>query len=117
MSTHPNAILLVTITPGGLSRRTMAAILAETNTDADSDLKLGLYSYHHKVMESDYDEGWQIAAKEGDLLFFDLVTYGYGEQVPWEKLEAQKMELEAWAKGICERHHCTYAISVTANYW
>lgn len=117
MSTHPNAILLLTLTPQDLARKTMAAILAETNTGTDDDVKIGSEKYHHAVMESDYNDSWQISSKEGDLLFFDLVTYGYGEQVSWEKLVAQARELEEWAKGICERHHCTYKLSVTANYW
>ena len=117
MSTHPNAILLLTLTPEALARKTMAAILLETNTDPNDEIKIGSEEYHHKVMEYDYDEGWQIAAKEGDLLFFKFVTYGYGQQILWEKLEAQKQELEEWAKGICERYHCTYKISISANYW
>ena len=115
MSTHPNVILLCTLTPDGLARSTMRAILA--SDDADKDLKIGDHSYHHFVMEDDYNESWQIGGKEGDLLFFDLVTYGYGEQIEWNKLAAQKDELEAWAKDVCLRQSCSYRISVTANYW
>lgn len=119
MSTHPNAILLLTLTPDGLARKTYRNILAEAGV-ADPEMeniKIGGAKYHHKVMEEEYDEGWQISAKEGDIIVFDLVTYGYGEQIAWNGLEAQKTDLEAWAKEVCERHHCGYAISVTANYW
>ncbi len=117
MSTHPNVILMAALTPDGLSRKTMASILAETNTRSDDDIKINGRDYHHKIMEADYDNGWQIASKEGDLLFFDLVTYGYGVAIKWAALESQKLALEEWAKGICERHHCTYEIRVSANYW
>jgi hypothetical protein len=119
VSTHPNAILLLTLTPEGLSRKTMAAILEEAGIGPEEDLKIEGASaeYSHKVMESGYDEDWQISAQEGDLIFFDLVTYGYGEVISWEALEKQKNALEEWAKGICERHHCAYKIFITANYW
>lgn len=118
MSTHPNVILLLTLAPDGLARKTMRDILTESQHDEDDEeIKIGDEKYHYCVMESDYEDNWQIAAKEGSLIFFDLVTYGYGEQIAWDKLEAQKQELETWAKGICERHHCQYQISVSANYW
>ena len=117
MSTHPNVILLLTLTPAGLSRQTMRAILADAGVADDDDIKIEGKDYHHKVMERDYDDDWQISSKEGDLLIFDLVTYGYGEQIAWGNLSAQKEQLEAWAKIACAKYRCTYAISVTANYW
>jgi hypothetical protein len=40
-----------------------------------------------------------------------------GETIEWGKLEAQKNSLETWAKAVCEKHHCTYEIFITANYW
>ena len=96
----------------------MAAIRAEAGLeDPDHDIRIGEHDYHTVVMESEHDEGYQITAKEGDLVFWDFVTYGYGEVVAWAALEAQKMALEAWAKGICDRHACDYRIEVTANYW
>ena len=118
MSTHPNVVLMVALTPHGLARKTMAGILADAGvvTDVD-DLKIGDQNYHHRVMESDYYEEMQIAAKEGDLVFFDLVTYGYGETIAWSELEARKNVLEDWAKVVCAKHACDYRIEVTANYW
>ena len=118
MSTHPNTVLLCTLKPEGLARATMKSILAEFHLkDPEDNVRIGSEAYTHTVMESDYDECYQISSKEGDLLFFTLVTYGYGEQILWENLDAQKSELEKWAKGVWERHHCSYQISVTANYW
>lgn len=115
MSTHPNVILVLKLTPEGLARRTMREIAGEIPDAAD--IKIGSHDYHRVVMESDYNDDWQLTAKEGDLLFFDLVTYGYGEVISWENLAAQAYELEQWAKEISVKHHCSYAIEVTANYW
>ena len=118
MSTHPNVILLLSLTPDSLARKTYRDITKEAGcTESDGQIQIGTEKYHIKVMESAYDDSWQIGASEGDIIVFDLVTYGYGEQVAWDKLVAQKQELEIWASGICERHHCTFKISVTANYW
>jgi len=121
MSTHPNVILLCTLTPEGLSRATMRAILAnagiaDEGEDTD-EIPIGYEKYHHVVMEEDYNDDWQLTSKEGDLLIFDFVTCGYGEQISWEQLAKQKDELEAWAKEVCLLQKCSYKISVTANYW
>lgn len=121
MSTHPNAILLLTLTPDGLARATYRAILADAgvqNNGEDSDnIKIGSNVYDHRVMEDDYYEDSQIAAKEGDIVLWDLVTYGYGEKIRWADLEARKAALEQWAQDICKRHACKFEIWLTANYW
>jgi hypothetical protein len=121
MSTHPNVILLCTLTPDDLARKTYRAILeAHGVTDKGegcNDIVIGSKEYRHKVMETEYDDSWQIGAEEGDIIVFDLVTYGYGEQIAWNKLEDQKAELEKWAIDICDRFKCTFKIAVTANYW
>lgn len=121
MSTHPNVILMVALTPGDLSRKTMRNILKDNGIREedfdDGELMIAGEDYTHAIMESDYHEGYQISAKEGDLIFFDFVTYGYGETVKWSDLEAQKRALEAWAKKMCKKFSCTYSIIVTANYW
>ena len=118
MGTHPNAILMVVLTPDGLSRKTMRSILADSNgPDGNSDVRIGGKCYHCEIMESDYNEGYQIAASEGDLIFFDFVTYGYGEFVDWGDLEKQKNELEKWASEMCSKYNCSFKIRVTANYW
>ena len=119
MSTHPNVILLCRLKPDDLSRKTLRSIRVEMGVgeDDDADFKIGEGSYHVQIMESDYDEDWQIGGDEGDILVFDLVTYGYGESITWDKLTAQKAELDEWAKKICEKFSCSYTVVVTANYW
>lgn len=123
MGTHPNAILLCTLTPDGLSRKTYRDILLENGSQEEEDptgtsiVRIDGTDYHIRVMELDYDKEFQVSAKEGDILVNDFLTYGYGEQIEWSKAEAQKQALEAWAIGVCERHHCSYNISITANYW
>lgn len=119
MSQHPNVILLLTLTPDDLARKTHREIIVESGVVFDDDVQIpiGTEKYNIKVMESRYDSDWQIGAQEGDIIIFDLVTYGYGEQISWEKLAAQKEELASWASDICMRHRCKAKISVTANYW
>ena len=119
MSTHPNVILMAVLKPDGLSRKTMRDILAESEKKYKSrdEVKIGDSAYNPIVMESDYDEDYQISADVGDLVFFDMVTYGYGETVKWDDLEKRKSELELWAKKASKQHHCGYNIFVTANYW
>jgi len=117
MCMHPNAILLLVLTPEELSRKTMRAILSEMHVKENENITIEGVIYHHVVMEGVYEEGWQLTSKEGDLLFFDLVTYGFGEYISWKELEKYKVSLESWAKDICERYHCKYEIRVTANYW
>jgi hypothetical protein len=118
MSTHPNVILMAVLTPDGLSRKTMKDILQANNvTDPDFDVKIVDEDYHHIVMESDYEEGFQVSAGEGDLVFLDMVTYGYGDTIEWGKLVKQKDNLEDWAKRMCDKFNCSYKIIVTANYW
>ena len=120
MSTHPNAILVCALMPDGTTRKTLRAILEEKKAvehqDAD-DITIGEHVYHTTVMESGYSDSWQLSAKEGEILFHDFLTYGYGGICEWEKLVAQQKALEEWAKIVCEKYKCTYRIFVTANYW
>ncbi len=118
MSTHPNVILMTVLRPDGLSRKTRREILGAAGiTDVEKRIKIGSKKYDHIVMESDYDESLQIAADEGDIVFLNMVTYGYGETILWDKLKVQKNELEKWARETCDHHNCSYTIEVTANYW
>ena len=117
MSTHPNVILMAVLTPKGLARQTMAAILGKPYVRDHHDVEIGGEDYHTLVMEEDYDDGMQISAKEGDLVFYDLVTYGYGEVIAWADLEARKAKLEEWAKNAAQIHACDWRIEVSANYW
>lgn len=117
MSTHPNAMLLLALTPDDLARKTYRAILEEAGVDGDHDIKIAGTDYHHGVMENDYEDNHQIDLPEGSIWLLDLVTYGYGEKVEWAALVKQQAELDEWARGVCERHHCSYKIYVSANYW
>jgi len=130
MSSHPKALLIAVLTPDDGSRKTMRAILKESGCANDDDVVIppgakvdyrpGMppipFDMGRMVFES-YNDELQIEAKEGDLVFYSLVTYGYGEFITWADLQAKKDALEEWCKGICERHHCTYEIRVSANYW
>lgn len=119
MSTHPNAILLLVLKPDDLARKTFRAIIEGEGKKVEDnpDLKIGGEIYHIEVLEGDYHDGYQIGADEGDILVFDMVTYGYGEKIEWDKLAAQKVALAEWAAGICERYKCSASFFVTANYW
>ena len=92
MGTHPNAVLLLTLTPDDLPRKTWRYILQEAKVfewendgviDEEGDIKIGDSDYHQMCMKSDYDEGMQISAKEGDIVLLDMVTYGYGDLIEW----------------------------------
>ena len=124
MSAHPNVVLLLLLTPEDLTRRTMKKIVEmydgqvhEDEDETSREIKIAGENYYIEPMEGNYLESWQISGKEGDIAVFDLVTYGYGESIVWEKLEKQKQELEKWAKAVCEQFHCNYQIFITANYW
>lgn len=119
MSTHPNVLLLAVFTPEDLSRKTMRNILDEYGEKniSDPDIMLGKLRLHPEVMEQDYDESWQVSAKEGDLVFIHLATYGYGEKLSWDEFVAQKEIIDAWAKEASVKYHCEYRLYVSANYW
>jgi hypothetical protein len=120
MSTHPNVILACALKPDSTTRKTHREIMAEKPLDDKAmtdDITIGSKEYHVTVMEQDYDEASQISADEGDIVFWHLVTYGYGETIEWNTLKVLEAELEEWAKVICAKHHCSYRIFVTANYW
>jgi hypothetical protein len=119
MSDHPNVILMVQLVPDDLVRKTCREITAEfKKLDADDGyITIADKDYNIEVMEEEYNDNWQIAAQIGSIVVFDLVTYGYGEKISWTKLENMKVELENWAKIVCEKYHCNYEIFVSANHW
>ncbi len=117
MSTHPNAILLLVLTPDETARKTFRAIKEACGVQDDNNIKIEGVEYHVEVMEGDYNDGYQITAAEGDIIVFDFLTYGYGERIEWSKLIERQAELSKWAEGICERHKCSAKFYVTANYW
>lgn len=121
MSIHPNAILLLRLKPDGLARKTFREIVADNGAGIDEDggtsLKIGDEDYHLDVAETSYVADTQIAAEAGDIIVYNMVTYGYGEVIEWSKLEEQKKALQEWADGVCKKHNCAASFYVTANYW
>lgn len=120
MSTHPNAMLLLVLTPDDLTRKTMRAIVADAGGDADDDspkVKIGDEDYCVTVMEEEYDESYQISAKEGDIVLHDFLTYGYGEKLAWAEVVDRVAALQAWADVARDKYRCSAAIYVSANYW
>ena len=119
MTTHPNVILMAVLTPDGLARKTMREIRAEQTRhySNNTDFLIGKIEYSSLIMESSYNKDLQIGAKEGSLVFFDFVTYGYGETISWVTLAKQQEILEQWAQKTCVEHNCKYEIRVSANYW
>lgn len=131
MGTHPNALLVAELSPNDLPRKTYKDLKVECGEDPDDDdlevlIPTGIESenrweredsYHTFLAEDDYNESNQITAAVGSIVLWDPVTYGYGERIEWDKLEAQKQRLNEWCKYISEKLNCTYRIYVTANYW
>lgn len=118
MSTHPNAMLILALTPDDLARKTYRAILAEAGIEDEGSFQIGDKSYHmHGVMESDYHESNQLALPEGTIYVYDHVTYGYGDTIKWDALAAQKDALLEWGNRMAEKFHCKAEIIVSANYW
>ena len=70
-----------------------------------------------QVMESDYEEGYQISAKEGQIVIHGYLTYEYGETVKWVELEAQKKQLMDLLDPMTKDLEFTYEIVIGANYW
>ena len=125
MSTHPNAILAVALTPkdghGVIEdgQTLLRQILDESDKPYSGEdvIKINGEDYNAMVMHDAYDEAFQIYAKTGQVVVFDMVTYGYGETITWAKLETFKTALESWALSMSGKFGCTYEIFVTANYW
>lgn len=140
MSTHPNAMLQAVLTCDDLTRATVrrlyeAAKARGFNVDLEDDEPdIGIPNgettrrgdggenprfddYHVTVMEGDYNESWQIAAKTGQIVLHDFLTYGYGESMAWDKVVAQKDRLTAFLDAVKDALHFTYEIRVAANYW
>lgn len=120
MGTHPNAILILVLTPEGLTRKTLKNIkegLEEPPDESDPCVKIGGEDYRFLVFEQDYEESFQISCKEGDIAVFDMITYGYGETILWDELVRRRDALQKWGEEICQKHNCTMEIRVGANYW
>lgn len=118
MSTHPNAMLLLVMTPNDLARETARAIAGDMEPcEGVWEIKINDRTYSMRVMESDYDDDNQIAAPEGSIVLDCFLTYGYGETIGFGEVETMVADLKAWADEVCAKHHCSYAVKIGANYW
>ena len=114
MSTHPNVLLILRLTPDGLARKTYREIVEGKEDDS---IHIAGQLFHHHIAETTYDTDAQISQKEGDIIFWSCVTYGYGEDIKWAELVAIRDALEQWAEAVCKTYHCSREIVVSANYW
>lgn len=118
MSTHPNTLLILKLTPDDLPWKTLREIRDAANANDEGDVLINGTRYHSDIVPADgYLDAYQIDGKEGCLVFFAFVTYGYGQFIIWSELEKKKNLLQYWAQAICDRYRCTYEIVVAANYW
>lgn len=140
MGTHPNAMIMAVLTVDQGSRKTERMIFEYcqkngVKTDADDkEIRIPTGERGHvseqwpegypitcnwsvKVMESDYDEGYQISADEGQIVFHTFLTYGYGEKISWERLEAIKNQIEDLLEPMSKPLQFSYEIFIGANYW
>lgn len=81
----------------------------------DDEITIGQFNYNILVMEDSYDSSWQISGEEGDLIIFDLVTYGYGEEISWSDLQKRVDDIKLWA--MQPSRNLEVQISISANYW
>lgn len=119
MSSHPNVILMCVLQPAGPPDKAFADIAAEQDAPIEygtTAILKGLGGFIMQLMVSDYDDSYQITAPKGSIVVHDYVTYGHGDAIEWEELNAKKEKLAAWARLVCDRHNCTHAIQITANY-
>lgn len=117
MSTHPNVMLQCVLTVNDGTRKTKRALEAAFPTKYEENIRIGERDYHLTVMESDYDDGYQISADEGQIVLHIYLTYGYGETVTLDEIQALVDPLKAWAEEAKEPHGFTYEIRIGANYW
>ena len=117
MSTHPNVMLQCVLTVNNGTRTTQRALEQAYPTKYGEGVQISDRDYHLTVMESDYDDGFQISADEGQIVIHDYLTYGYGETVTVEELLAKIDAVKSWAEEAKGPHGFTYEIRIGANYW
>jgi hypothetical protein len=98
------------------TQRALKAAYPGKYTDEDR-IKIGERDYSLTVMESDYDEGYQISADEGQIVLHEYLTYGYGETVAVDDMLARIAAVKAWAEEAKGPHGFTYEIRIGVNYW
>lgn len=119
MSTHPNVMLQCVLTLDEGSRKTERGLLEEFGGSPmyEDCIKIGGRHYQITVMESDYEDGYQISADEGQIVLHEYLTYGYGETMDFDDIGAVVGELKSWAESAKNKHKFSYKIRIGANYW
>lgn len=117
MSSHPNVMLQCVLTVNDGTRKTQRALEKAFPGKYGGDIKVGERNYSLTVMESDYEEGYQISADEGQIVLHIYLTYDYGETVTLDEIQAYVDPLRAWAEEAKGPHGFTYEIRIGANYW
>lgn len=119
MSIHPNALLMLHLSPNDLPRKTFLEIVRDAGSDPDdAQVKIDGHDYSVKLMDGDYDEGWQVSGAEGEIVLMSMVTYGYGERISWDDLRTRANALATWAEENMDRYKLASAkVSIGANYW
>jgi len=119
VSTHPNVMLQLVLTVDDGSRKTERGLLSEFSGIGAYEDCIAVAGDHYSVtvMESDYEDGYQISADEGQIVMHMYVTYGYGETISAEKLLRKIEALREWAESAKNSHKFSYEIRVGANYW
>ena len=109
--------MIAVLTPDDLTRRTLRAIIAGNLSTDDDYIKIAGEDWHIKPMEGDYDENFQIKAKEGDIIVFNMFTYGYGDFATWKSVSAMHDSLVDWCEECKGTYNFSYEIRMSANYW
>lgn len=94
--------------------------LDDTEGDEDGDdgfeVVISGRSYTATVFdEEEYDDGYQIEGKEGQIVLHEYLTYGYGETVEFSEVVRLVNNLRAWAddRSMIFDH----SVRIGANYW
>ena len=121
MSRNLSIILFASITPPDTLGDLFGDIVKESETVDDYDtedtaveIKINGKEYTCASAGADLDFARD---DDGDVIVYDYMYQGTGSTITWDHLEKQKNELEAWARSVCKRHHCTYSIFVSAHYF
>lgn len=116
MSRNSHVVLVAQLIAESDSAAVYRSIIDPTDTEDGVEVAIDNEYYTVFLAEDGYCDEWQISAAPAAVVVFCYVTSDYGELIPWEKLEARKNRLEAWCKEVCQKHHCSFKIGLTANY-
>ena len=114
MSSHPNTLLMLQLSPNEPSIDVKHLLDAECDSEGDCTIKLGGFDYS---VATDDENDMQIRVPEGSAVLHDFLTYGYTDVVNWNEVPAIVDALKTWAEAFCDKHNCSYHIYIGANFW